>query len=57
MKLYVFLRFQNSITMARNNFFLSYRKIPGSCHSPYKKQQKVKIDLGPPAPLTKLPIN
>ena len=45
MKLYVFSRFENSITLARNNIFHS-KKTPGNCHSPLYNNKKVKIDLG-----------
>ena len=47
---YVFSRFHNSITSARNNIF-SYRKKFLVAAIPFYKKQKVKIDLGPPGPL------
>ena len=47
MQLYVFSRFENSITQARSNIFSIRIKFLVSATLHYKKQQKkVKIDLG-----------
>ena len=47
MKLYVLLRFQNAVTLARNNILYSEKKFLVAI----RNNKKMKIGPGPPCPL------